>query len=272
MLLRKPPTKMRPLWLFFELLRLTTWPDPAAISATSIVETFKRLGIGEAATRSIIARLLEDDRLVRHRRGRQVYLAPSEVMSGILRYLESCRRLQLDEVWDGTWTLVAVSLPHPLRAQRNALQSRLIFAGFGRLQNGLWIAPREVDVKALLGDLETYENVRPFTGKVTPESKLEVVINEAFEIKQLAASYERFASRWSAKSFPIKDALAARVLLGTEWTILVGSDPVLPIAFLPADWPSLRARQAFLRADGELEQLAAGEVDEIIDTISLHSG
>jgi phenylacetic acid degradation operon negative regulatory protein len=44
--------------------------------------------------------------------------------------------------WDGRWTLLSFTLPESWQRQRHELRIRLLWAGFGPLQGGLWIAPR----------------------------------------------------------------------------------------------------------------------------------
>jgi hypothetical protein len=44
--------------------------------------------------------------------------------------------------WDGRWTLLSFTLPEFWQRQRHELRTRLLWAGFGPLQGGLWIAPR----------------------------------------------------------------------------------------------------------------------------------
>jgi phenylacetic acid degradation operon negative regulatory protein len=88
--------------------------------------------------------MVKRELLTRHRRGRKVYLALTPRASAVLE--DGHRRVwktgAVNRAWNGGWTLVGFSLPDSRRGERHDLRSQLMRAGFGPLQNGLWIARR----------------------------------------------------------------------------------------------------------------------------------
>src|SRR5690606_29083636 len=91
--------------------------------------------------------------------------------------------------WDGTWTLVGFSLPEARRRERHDLRSRLLWGGFGPLQNGLWVAPGSVDPAPLVGDLGPEAQLRVFEGRVVAPTQVRDVLETAFDVPGIAARY-----------------------------------------------------------------------------------
>ncbi|MFD3582271.1 hypothetical protein [Streptomyces sp. NPDC058683] len=106
------------------------------------MDVFARLGVSEDAVRSALSRMAGRDLLTRHRRGRKAYFGLTEHAVRVLR--DGRRRIRDagagNRDWDGTWTVVAFSLPDDRGDARHDLCSRLSGAGFASLQRGLWIA------------------------------------------------------------------------------------------------------------------------------------
>lgn len=136
-----------PPWVRPQALLLTFcgahMPAGQAVYSGSLVKLLQRVGVGEHATRSTLARMCRRGLLVRHRVGKRVYFEVSARAATMLA--EAAERVwregAVNRGWDGNWTLLGFSLPESRRADRHLLRSRLTWAGFGLLQHGLWISP-----------------------------------------------------------------------------------------------------------------------------------
>jgi phenylacetic acid degradation operon negative regulatory protein len=226
-----------------------------AVAVGSVIELLDRLGVGEHATRATLARMADRGLLTTVRQGRRAYAALTAHAEDVLR--EGAARLDAEVVnrsWDGHWTLLAFSVPESRRADRHALRSQLAWAGFGLLQNGLWIAPSPGDVREALSELGLLDYVRIFRAQAEEPADPRVLVREAWDLDLLAKGYRGFVERWSQ---PVEhDALARQVLLEAEWLLLIREDPRLPIALLPDDWPAVEAEELFWSLRRELRRPA----------------
>ncbi|MEO3808052.1 PaaX family transcriptional regulator C-terminal domain-containing protein [Sphaerisporangium sp. B11E5] len=266
---RLPPA--RPQSLMFSFLGVYVLDRGTAVYSGSVIDVFARLGVSEEAVRSTLARMVQRNMLVRHRRGRKVYfgLTPHAV-----HVLEDGRRRvwetgAVNRDWDGTWTLVGFSLPDSKRRARHDLRSRLIWAGFGLLQSGLWIAPGAMDVADVLDSLDLGDHVTVLTAKAFKPSETADLVRKAFDIEQIARRYQAFLAQWDTPR-PVPSApddLARQLLVHTDWLQLVRQDPHLPAEHLPRDWPAIRAEQVFRSLAEEYEPRAAELAGRVLDTL-----
>jgi phenylacetic acid degradation operon negative regulatory protein len=181
----------------------------------------------------------------------------------------------VDGDWDGRWTVVAFSLPDDARRQRHALRSRLAWAGFGMVQAGVWAAPRDVDVVALLADLEVLAHVTAFRGQPLPPTDGGALLRASFDLDALAARYEAFDSRWvtlrSVAPEDLVDPLTARVLLSADWLQVLRDDPRLPQEFLPPTWPATAARDLHHALESQWRRPAEREARRRLQIVRVDS-
>jgi phenylacetic acid degradation operon negative regulatory protein len=242
------------------------------IATSSVIDVLDRVGVSEHATRSTLSRMARRDLLHRTRRGRQVYVGLTWRSREILRDGESrvWRAGAVNTQWDGTWTLLGFSLPDSWQRQRHALRSRLLWAGFGPLQGGLWIAPSSVDLRVLGDDLEAGGHLKVFTATATPPTDVDALVRDAWDLGALAARYRGFLERWEEPSRRprLPDGLASQLVLQTDWLQVIRRDPRLPVQHLPVDWPAEQAQQLFRALYAEFEpraRAAAAGLDVVPD-------
>ncbi|WP_205315661.1 PaaX family transcriptional regulator C-terminal domain-containing protein [Nonomuraea lactucae] len=240
---------LRPQTLLLAFLGIHLRGRDLAISSASVIGVLAGLGISEEAARSTLTRMTQRGLLERHRRGRQAYFGLTARSEAVLE--EGHQRIwhssPVNRDWNGRWTLIGFSLPESWSQQRHDLRSRLLWAGFGPLQNGLWIAPSAVDVPALLGDLRLDAHIRAFTAETVKPTETAQFVRDAFDLEGLAAGYQRFLERWDRRRpLPeLRDDLLRELLLQAEWLQLLRGDPRLPLEHLPADWPAPQAEEVF---------------------------
>ncbi|WP_245777813.1 PaaX family transcriptional regulator [Lentzea xinjiangensis] len=238
---------MTPQTLMLNFLGLHVLGRDIAVYSGSVIDVFRRVDVSEEAVRSTLTRMASRDLLAKHRNGRKVYFGLTERATGVLRDGERriWQRGAVNRDWDGTWTLVGFSLPEGRRGARHDLRSRLQWAGFGPVQNGLWIAPGTRDVTEMVADLGLAENVTVFTAQHAKPTEAADLARRAFDTTAIAARYQDFLARWREPDAALPDDLARQLLLHADWLDLVRQDPHLPAELLAQDWPAIEAEQLF---------------------------
>jgi phenylacetic acid degradation operon negative regulatory protein len=243
----------------------------AHVATSSVLEVLDRVGVSEHATRSTLSRMARRDLLRRVRRGRQVYLGLTPRSTEILRDGENrvWRTGAVNEHWDGTWTLLGFSLPESWQRQRHELRSRLLWAGFGPLQGGLWISPSRVDVAAVAEGLQAGGHIRAFEARALAPTDVDGLLRDAWDLDAIAARYRGFVGRWRepARRPALPDRLALQLALQTDWLQVIRQDPRLPARHLPRDWPAADAQEVFRALYAELDPDAQAIAAVILDVI-----
>lgn len=240
-----------------------------ALSSASVIDAFARVEVGEDAVRSTLTRMVGRGLLARHRRGRRMYFSLTARAASVLADGEE--RVQrtgaVNRAWDGSWTLVGFSLPESWRRERHDLRSRLVWAGFGPLQSGLWIAPGRVEVAPLVEELGFGDRIRAFHGEAAAPTEAGPLLRSAFDVDAIAERYRSFLARWGDGTAPAeaRDDLGRRLLLHTDWLDLVRGDPHLPAEHLPEQWPAESAEALFRELSDRFDPGSRRIAQEILD-------
>jgi phenylacetic acid degradation operon negative regulatory protein len=153
--------------------------------------------------------------------------------------------------WDGRWLLVVVRVPEERRDVRHLIRSRLAWAGFGSLGNGLWITPhadREAEVRREEPAAELL-SFRAEFGSIGEPAK---VVADAWDLDDVAARYREFIARFEGLRAPTpRAAFRAQTELVHAWRKFPFLDPDLPPETLPAGWPRTRAQRVFAERHAE---------------------
>jgi phenylacetic acid degradation operon negative regulatory protein len=246
-----------------------------AVASSTFVDVLGRVEVSEQATRATLNRAVKQGFLHRHQQGRQAFFDLTDSTRRLLAD-GAWRLYHTDPVrtdWDGTWTLLAFSLPESRRTDRHRLRVRLAWVGFGALRDGLWVAPGTVDVPSVIADLGVTDDVHVFAGPAVPPVRLDAMIAEAWDLASIAECYRTFLARWD-RDAPLPDApddLARWIWLVTEWRLLLVDDPVLPPAHLPDDWPAVHARDVFDRWFAQYQHTATPLFEQVLATPSDHA-
>ena len=262
----------RPQSLMLTFFAVHVLDHTAAVSSGSVIDALGRVGVGEDAVRTTLARMVNRGLLERHRRGRKTYFGLTARAVDVLRdgWDRVWRLGAVNREWDGTWTIVGFSLPEAWASERHDLRSRLVWGGFGPVQSGMWIAAGRVDVASMVADLGLDGNLRVFHGQSAKPSEAAALIEAAFDLPGIAGRYRAFSARWEAADEQLPgagDALARQLLLHTEWLNLVRQDPHLPAEHLPADWPAARAEELFHALAGRFDEPAARLAAQVLESL-----
>lgn len=231
------------------------------VASSSVLDVLQAAGVGEAAGRATLSRMARRGLLRRTMHGRRAWFGLSgpgrdDVLEGRARFRDA---EPAPDAWDGTWTVVAFSMPEAWQRERHDLRNRLTWAGFGLAQAGLWVAPRRVDVADVVAGLGVEDHLRVFEGAPAGPTDAGRLVAEAWDLDAAAGRYTGFLDRWADGGPASGSALARYVMLGADWLQVVRKDPRLPADFLPGDWPAVRARARFRGLLAELTGPATAE-------------
>ena len=259
-----PPVELRPQSVLLTFFGDFVAGEDEGVSASDVVELLEGAGIGASATRATVNRMVKRGLLRRVAIGRQAWFGLTPF--GRRTVLDGRERAQAaeahDAAWDGRWTLVSFSLPESAQRERHELRARLTWAGFGMVQAGLWAAPRRVDVDEVLEELARHPGLNAFRAETLAPTDGRRLVQSAYDIDALASRHTAFVDRWSpvvGADAVVSDPLLARVVLSTDWLMLLRDDPRLPLEFLPHPWPGQEARRLHHALEGRLRAPAARE-------------
>jgi phenylacetic acid degradation operon negative regulatory protein len=269
-----------PLWLRPQSLMFTFLGDHIhrrniAVFSGSIIGALGRVGVAEQATRSTLSRMVRRGLLERQRHGRRAYFALTPRTEDILA--DGGQRIwhtgAVNTSDDRSWTLVGFSFPDAWQRQRHDLRSKLTWAGFGPLQNGLWLAPSEIDLAPMLDELGLLDHVKVFVAEPRPPTDIGQLVRDAFDLDTIASWYHEFLERWDRDDYrrPVEDPLALTLRMTTEWLNIIRKDPRLPIANLPDDWPAVEAQHVFHELHERHVAAAEAAAADVIESIPVHA-
>ncbi len=230
----------------------TGTPLPSAAIAALVGEWC----ISPGSVRAAVSRLVRRGVLEGSRRGRRnaYRLTPQAALSlsagghCILSFPAQA------EAWDGSWTLVAFSLPQEQSSQRRALRVQLRWSGYAPLYDGLWISPRDPgqQARAELADVNLGRLTVFRARQVELDSAIRRDPRDAWDVEDIARRYESFVHRWSpllprirSGSVTGAEAVRARTHVMDTYRRFRFLDPQLPVRLMPDRWPRHRARDVF---------------------------
>ncbi|HEY0805643.1 MAG TPA: PaaX family transcriptional regulator C-terminal domain-containing protein [Pseudonocardiaceae bacterium] len=190
-------------------------PRTRRVWSGGLVALLAEFVFSPGAARIALARMVHRGLLARHRSGRLVYYTLTEHAQGILA--EGDRRIfsfGRTTPASATWTVLWQAIPEDRRQAREWLVRRLRFAGFGSLQDGTWLAPRdrEREVAALVAELDVAEYVGVLLGRPAGLLDFHTVLDRAWRLPELAARYQVFVAEFAGSVTDGLDDRAALVL------------------------------------------------------------
>jgi phenylacetic acid degradation operon negative regulatory protein len=239
-----------------------------------LVGVLAEFGIAPANARATLSRLTQRGLLERTKQGRKTSYQPTPQAWHVLQ--RGARRIFAEtdgNPWDGTWTLIAFTLPLDDADQRRLLRARLRWLTFWPLYDATWVTPHDrVDaVREQLSELGISDALvlRSKDLELLPGGKAR--LEAAWRIDELAACYQAYleryrdlANRAATGHVPPAEALRQRTELVDDWRALVRDDPDLPLEFLPASFPRADARVMFLRTYEALAGPATVRFEELV--------
>ncbi len=245
--------------LYGDHLRLRGGQAPVA----ALVRLAAPLGINAPAVRTAVSRMV-----------RQGWLEPVRLPGGpgyaltarAVRWLdEAAQRIYRhgDPQWDGRWHLVVAGRV-PERARRARVDAALTYLGYARLGETTWISPRPAPG---LETLLSTERLAAQQFRASYDGDPRELLERAWDLDSLARAYQQWL-QWAGvlvagtgPEAPDETVFARRCALVHEWRKFLFSDPGLPAALLPAQWPGREAAEFFRAESARLLPAAARFVD-----------
>jgi phenylacetic acid degradation operon negative regulatory protein len=227
----------------------------------ALVRLLAPVGIAAPAVRTAVSRMV-----------RQGWLVAARTPAGPGYQLTPKAERRLDDAaariyrtartgWDNRFDLISVTLPADRRS-RERLIADLGFLGYGRLGDGLWIAPRaSAEAQRVLADTGVeFDRFSASHAGGMPGAM--ALVRKAWDLASIGAAYESFVERMRpvvgtvTAHTPDVEAYAARFHLVHAWRGFLFADPQLPVALLPDGWPGLTAAGFFDRHSARLRPAA----------------
>ena len=218
----------------------------------ALVRSLVALGIREVTARQAVTRSAAEGWLERDRVGRQARWRLSAPTRDLLVRGRD-RIYNFESVatgWDGRWLMVMVRVPEGRRDHRHQVRTRLAWAGFGSLGQGLWISPRlerEREALEALRELGTAAQATSFVashGGIGDEREL--VVAAWGGLDRLDANYRAFLDAFETlEPGDPRERFVAQARMVHQWRKFPFIDPGLPRPFLPGGWSGVRAGEVF---------------------------
>jgi len=249
------------------------WRDEH-VPSTALVRLLAEFGITAHGARAAMRRLAARGLLTVARSGRTTaYGIPPRTSEVIVERTHRMLTFGLSAPdWDGRWTVVAFSVPEQDREVRAALRARLRVLRFAALYDGVWVSPHDVAATAR----EVLDDIGVGTATVlrcteVPGGSPAGSPRAAFDLEPLAKEYRAFVERYEPLLAEVEagrvgpaDALRLRTELRVDWRHFPETDPDLPGALLPPDWPRPQAQRVFVQIYDRLGPLAELRFREIL--------
>jgi len=226
-------------------------PRGQSIWLGSLIELLGLFGISPRLVRTSAFRLSADQWFSANRVGRRSYYGLSD--AGLLRVQHADQRIYDFNLaqWDGRWTLVLLD-PGMRASERQHLQRELSWESFGRIAPHVFAHPhaRAQALSEIIEAAGVAHQVAVLRAQSLPGTEgqaLQAIMHSVFDLDKVALAWTQFIARFT----PLLDEVArldppqafmVRTLLIHAYRRVVLRDPNLPKAFLPNDWPGVRAR------------------------------
>ncbi len=262
--------------LYGDYLRFREGP----VSVDSLITLLGQLDLSEAAVRSVLWRMTRKGWLTMYRIGSGSYYGLTPRGHKLLE--EGSQRIYdppRNEPWDGTWYLVAYSIPEDRRRLRDRLRVRLLWLGCGPLTSGLWISPHNVRhaVEEIATTLDITGHIEVFRAQHLGFSDIHTLISQCWDLSAVNARYAAFIEKYQPEyerhqaeadingHLPPAECFVRRFMLVHEYREFPFLDPYLPQELLPADWRGDEAVELFRAYHNLLTQPAEAYVDSVCE-------
>jgi phenylacetic acid degradation operon negative regulatory protein len=236
------------------------------IGSAELAEVAQKFGLSSDAVRAAANRMARAGVLAKEGRGRgnvRYKVGPAGqaiVKQFIVKLVQWHLALEGEQAWDGTWLVVAFSVPEEQRGKRDDFRDKLGEMGFGLLSSSVWISPfdLEADVASLVGELGLDGMVAILHCDHIQMPGLAGVRELAlsvWDLEPLAEHYRDINCRVEAFMAFLEQVVqggeidaeaiffSAMDLQNEMLEMILTEDPCLPPELLPSDWPGQRTHE-----------------------------
>jgi phenylacetic acid degradation operon negative regulatory protein len=247
----------------------------AWVPSAAIVALLGEAGVSSAGARTAVSRLARRQVLEGNRHGRRssYRLTPAAAATLSVGGARIAAFAAAADSWDGSWTLIAFSLPQQHGTRRRALREQLRWLGYAPLYDGLWVSPHapgpkvEAELAAVSqGAMTVFRARHVEVGAVAGRDPI-----DAWDITGIAQQFEAFVRRWESVLPGIRsgqvsgaEAVQARTEVMDTYRRFPVLDPLLPTQLLPAGWLRGRVREVFVAVYDGLAEPAQDHVRAVV--------
>lgn len=244
----------------------------------SLIELLGLFGLSGQAVRSTLSRMSQKGWLESRKVGRYSFYSQTSKFLKLLE--EGAQRIFQPrcDPWDGRWYLLTYSIPESKRHLRRRLRKRLLWLGFGCLNNATWISPRDLraEVEQIVDALKVRPYVEFFSAEHRGFASDEEIVARCWNLKRLNDYYAAFIACYdplfqeyqalltTGNGPEPQECFVQRFMLVHEYRSSPYVDPNLPLELLPDDWLGERAAQLFQQYHDLLVEKAEAFVDAVL--------
>jgi phenylacetic acid degradation operon negative regulatory protein len=244
----------------------------------SLIELLGLFDLSGQAVRSTLSRMSQKGWLESRKSSRYSFYSMTPKCINLIE--EGTQRIfqPRHDLWDGQWHLLTYSIPESKRRLRRILRKRLLWLGFGTLNNATWISPQnlQAEVEQVVSALNARPYVEFFTATHRGFASDEEIVARCWNLEQLNNYYATFIARYAppfqehqarlraGDSLEPQECFRQCFMLVHEYRSSPYVDPNLPLELLPDDWLGERATQIFQQYHDLLIEKAEAFVDSVL--------
>jgi phenylacetic acid degradation operon negative regulatory protein len=242
------------------------------LAGVALTRLLGDLGMGAAAARQQLARMCRDGQLSASRRGRGVDYRLAGPFAATFRRLRAGAATTTPS-WEGHFHAVMYRVPEAHRAYRDRLRRIAQLVGYGLMQQGVLIAPRDLSghIAAVLAEAPPGGQIQQAAIRL-PTADAARIARSAWDLDDVADSLRGHITALSAASDvstmpPATPETLRRLaqLLNAPYVDVI-RNPGLPIELLPADWPAPELAELMSQVRGRYLPSARQYVNTVIET------
>ncbi|HJB63870.1 MAG TPA: hypothetical protein H9769_09215 [Candidatus Microbacterium pullistercoris] len=244
-----------------------------AVPSAAIVDVLGDFGITPAGARIALSRVARTGRLEQVRNGRQTSyrINPSGLDDREQRLRAYVEFGATGDEWDGLWTVVTFSIPEPVRGLRPKLRRELERLRFAPLTDAVWVQPHDHAARVIEIGEELGVNLAAMRATFDSQGRGGLDPVGAFPLDDVRTRYEQYRMTFEpwlplvrADRIDAHHALVLRANVLASWRDIALTDPGLPGALLPDDWPQESVRALFVELWERLGPIALQRMRALI--------
>lgn len=228
--------------------------EAPAIWIGGLIRLMAPFGVSSAAVRQAVSRMSRQGWIVAHKRGTRAYYSLTE--RGADRIASLIPRIYGPILeWDGSWRLLAYTVPEKHRERRDRLRKELAVLGWAPLAASLWISPNNAlpAARAAATSSAIDANIALFEGGYRGPLSDRELVERCWDLPTIAAAYDDFNRMYRPRlenerrtgRLSDEEAFVERLWLVHDYRKFTYVDPGLPSTLLPGGWPGSHAAATF---------------------------